>query len=517
MQKVFTSIVFASLVVSLPLRAFALMPDDPLYTDQWYLERIGAPGAWNTGTGSREVIVAVLDSGVDVTHEDLKDNIWENSADEYGDGVDNDHNGFIDDTWGYDFVRDESLPVPFVSSGQINPTSTLHGTLVSGVIGAIGNNGLGVSGISWSVRILPVRVLNEMGDGDGYTISRGLHYAVDQGAKVVNLSFSGPVNDSDIEEAVRYAYEHGVVVVSAVGNEGKDVHESPAYPACTPSDPGEDWVIGVAASDALDERAFFSNYGKECIDITAPGTDFTGVSYFNPDFGYDEMYTDGWSGTSLAAPVVTGVVSLILGSYPGITPDQMKTVLQLTADPIEGEYRSDMGAGRVNVERAFVMAGELWERQEIATVSGLDFIRIESSPTVYLLLGDGTRRVVLDTNTFYTYENSFKGVRTISDSEMATYKLKGTVLPRANRVLVKIQSDPKVYWLSNSGTDPFVPTLRAIPDEDTAIALFGADWDQYVIDIDVAMFSKFFVGTPVSNQDDLQTDFLIKRTQLGTI
>lgn len=517
MRKVFTSIIFVSLLAALPSRALAITPNDPLYKDQWYLERIGAPGAWNTGTGSHEVVVAVLDSGVDVTHEDLKDNIWKNEGDIFGDGIDNDGNGFIDDTWGYDFVRNESLPVPFVSSGQINPTSTLHGTLVSGVIGAIGNNSLGVAGISWSVRILPVRVLNEMGDGDGNTIGRGLHYAVDQGAKVVNLSFSGPINDPDIAEAVHYAYEHGVVIVSAVGNEGKDIDESPAYPACTPSDPGEDWVIGVAASDALDERAFFSNYGKNCIDIAAPGTDFTGVGYYNPEFGYSEMYTDGWSGTSLAAPVVTGVVSLILGSYPGITPDQMKTILQLSADPIVGQYRADMGAGRINVERAFVMAGELWERQQIATVSDLDFIRIASSPTVYLLLQNGTRRVVLDTNTFFTYASSFKNVRTISGAEMATYKLKGTILPHANRVLVKIQSDPKVYWLSNSGTDPFVPTLRAIPDEETAIHLFGANWDQYVIDVDVSMFGKFFLGDPVSGADSLQVDSLIKRTQLGKL
>lgn len=517
MQKAFASIVFSALLGAMPLQALALVPNDPLYGDQWYLERIGAPAAWNTGTGSREVIVAVLDSGVDVHHEDLAGNIWKNTADEYGDGLDNDHNGFADDTWGYDFVRNEGLPVPFVNSTQVDPTSTLHGTLVSGVIGAIGNNKKGIAGISWAVRILPVRVLNEMGDGDGYTIGQGLHYAVDQGAQVVNLSFSGTVNDPSITEAVEYAYDHGVVVVSAVGNEGVDVHDSPAYPACTPSDVDEDWVIGVAASDVSDERASFSNYGKECIDVSAPGTDFTGLSYFNPDFGYDEMYTNGWSGTSLSAPVVTGVVSLVLGNYPGLNPDQIKTILQLSADPIEGAYRADMGAGRVNVERAVKMAGELWERQEASAISGLDFIRTAISPSVYLLLENGTRRVVLDTNTFFTYENSFDVVRTVSAEQMATYKLKGTILPRANRVLVKIQSDPRVYWLSNSGTDPFIPTLRAIPDEATAIGLFGADWSQYVIDVDVAMFNKFFVGMPVSGAEELQTDFLIKRTELGTL
>lgn len=515
MQRLLACIIFTAVIAGMPLTTLARTPNDELYGDQWYLERISAPAVWEQTTGSRDVIIAVLDSGVDLLHEDLLDNLWENPKDEFGDGIDNDGNGYIDDSWGYDFVLDEGNPFPVVAAAEVNPTSTLHGTLVSGVIGAMGNNSLGVAGVAWTVQILPVRVLDELGNGNGGDIARGIRYAVDQGASVINLSFSGSVDDERINEALRYARERDVVVVSAVGNEGLNVASAPAYPACAPHEIEEDLVIGVAASDELDEKADFSNYGKDCIDITAPGTEFTGIAYYNPDYGYDDLYTEGWSGTSLAAPVVSGSIGLILAHYPGFSPEQIKTILQLSADPILGEYRADMGAGRLNVERAFEVAGRMWEQVESESLGKLDFVRIPTSSTVYLLMEDGSRRMVLDTNTFFTYADSFAGVRMISEESLAAYKLRGVVLPRANRVLVKIQSDPKVYWLSQNSLDLFTPNLREIPDEATAIALFGPHWSDHVVDIDVTMFQKFTVGAPVEVGERLRTMDLIKRVDLN--
>lgn len=520
MQKAFACICLWVLLLSLPgvatpLRAQALTPNDPLYADQWYLERIGVPAVWETTTGSRDVIVAVLDSGIDLTHEDLEENIWRNEKDIPNDELDNDGNGYIDDTWGYDFVLGSGNPYPVASPAEIDSASTLHGTLVSGIIGAMGNNSMGIAGLSWNVQILPVRVLDEMGNGNGTNIAEGLRYAVDQGAQVINLSFSGSVDDSRITEALRYAYDKNVVVVSAAGNEGEDVVAAPAYPACSNEWLEEDLVIGVAASDEMDEKAAFSNYGKSCIDVAAPGTMFTGLSYYAPEEGFVNKYTQGWSGTSLAAPLVSGTIGLILAYYPGFDPAQIKTILQLSADPIAGEYRADMGAGRLNVEKAFALAGKMW--QDIAPAKlDLDFVKIASSPTVYVLMEDGTRRMVLDTNTFFTYAKSFQEVRTVSDELLASHKLRGVVLPQANRVLVKIQSDPKVYWLSKNALDPLTPTLRAIPDEATAQALFGKNWNQYVIDIDVTMFQKFRLGTELTSTEQLRTEDLISRMTLSS-
>lgn len=495
-----------------PLVASAKAANDPLLDDQWYLDRVDVQKAWKTTTGSRDIIVAVLDSGVDLLHRDLEDNIWENVREIPEDGIDNDRNGYIDDKWGYDFVLDEGNPFPVIAAGnQIDAVSVLHGTLVSGIVGALGDNSRGVAGVAWAVQIMPIRVLDEDGNGRGDKIADGIRYAVDQGASVINLSFSGTGSDAYVKEALRYANEKGVVVVGALGNEGKNVNDESVFPACSGIEEYDDLVIGVAASDELDERADFSNYGSDCVDITAPGTDVTGIAYYNPEHGFEDEYTLGWSGTSLSTPIVSGAAALLLAEYPELTPQEIQTIIQISADPVEGVDRADMGSGRLNIGNAFEKADELWQQLEDDRLSALEFIKTADSSTVYMLMPDGARRLVLDAQTFFTYMDSFDQVRTISKEEMGGYKLRGTVLPRANRVLVKIVSDPKVYWLARSGNDPFTPTLREVPSEEVAVALFGSEWNSYVIDVDIAMFEKFNRGRPVGEDEQLQTRNLKKQ------
>ncbi|MFH1405138.1 MAG: S8 family serine peptidase, partial [Patescibacteria group bacterium] len=234
--------------VALPVSAIS--PIDSYYQNQWYLENIHAPEAWDITTGSSNVVVAVLDTGLDLDHPDIKQNIWINSDEISGDGVDNDHNGYIDDIYGWDFVEDDNTPYP-TEGLEALPEAVTHGTAIAGIIGAVGNNNQGIAGINWSVKIMPVRILDNMGIGETQSAKNAIMYAIENGADVINLSFTGFEFDPAFEEVVQMAYTRGVVFVAAVGNEpggGVNMDKSPIYPACFGIDKPGDLVIGVAAT-----------------------------------------------------------------------------------------------------------------------------------------------------------------------------------------------------------------------------------------------------------------------------
>ncbi len=499
-------------LLSLPLTAFALTPNDPLFSEQWYLDRISAEEAWEYSTGDETINVAVLDSGVDYVHADLLDNIWVNKNEIPDNLLDDDGNGYVDDVYGYDFVLDEGNPFPVIGGSSL-PASVSHGTVISGLIGAVGNNLEGVTGVNWDVSIMPLRILDLHGIGLPESASEAVYYAVANGADVINMSFAGYYSDPELLDAIKYAYNQGVIMVAAVGNEGVNINTNPVFPACHSSDT-EDWVIGVASSDTVDERADFSNYGSDCIDITAPGVDMYSVNYYDPANGYHDEYLGGWSGTSLSAPLVTGAVALILSQYPDMTPADMSTLLKLSVDPIQGEDFTNMGAGRLNVVKALEFAGILTTNTIPERFTETRFIRGASSPTVYAIAPDGTRRVVIDTLTYLTYRDSFDVVETVSDAELSSYKLKGVVLPQAGRVLVKVQSDNRVYWLDDNPEDSFRPVLREITSEDIAVDIFGSDWSSYVVDVPLIYFTKFKQGLPINQSQELDTNKLIQRDSL---
>lgn len=250
-------------------------PNDPIYASgQWDLQTVEAPAAWDLTTGSASVLVAVIDTGVSASHPDLAGKV----------------------TAGYDFANNDSDPTDdFAPSG--------HGTKVAGIIGAASNNGVGVAGIAWQSPILPVKVCDSTGQCSDANIASGIIYAVDQGAKVINISLGGPSPSSTLADAVNYAWNKGAVVVAAAGNSGGSPDTNQIlYPAAYPNVV----AVGAASQDdplfGSDQRASFSSYGPE-LDIVAPGTNIYSTNYSG-------TYTSG-SGTSFAAPQVAGAAALL--------------------------------------------------------------------------------------------------------------------------------------------------------------------------------------------------------------
>ncbi|MEB3211323.1 MAG: S8 family serine peptidase [Leptolyngbyaceae bacterium] len=279
-----------------------LSPDIP-----WGVERINARDVWEQGTTGKGVTVAVLDSGVDFTHIDLDDNIWINSDEIPGNGIDDDGNGYIDDRLGWDFVDGDGRPMDLEG----------HGTHVAGTIAAE-RNGFGVTGVAPDAAIMAVRVLDEEGQGFVSDIVRGLYYAINNGADVINLSLGGNSPTPEIRTAIRDAFNLGIPVIMAAGNEGRSVPSFPAQFAAQ-------WGIAVGASDRTDRFANFSNQaGFTPLDyVVAPGVSIPSTL---PGDRYGLL-----SGTSMATPHVAGTVALMLDANPTLTPSEVETILINTA------------------------------------------------------------------------------------------------------------------------------------------------------------------------------------------
>ena len=250
----------------------SLEPLDPYYTQQTYLTEIKAHQAWNITTGSDDVLIAILDSGVDIHHPDLKNNIWTNPNEIYNNGIDDDENGFTDDYYGWDFVNNTNDPTPKLVTGY-SPTAIKHGTVVAGVAAAQGGNNQGIAGVTWHAKIMPLRVLNHLGEGDTYTVAQAIDYARKHGADIINLSFVGQGKSQTLENAIKNAYLAGIIIVAAAGNDVENsvnLDLNPRYPVCHDGPDGENWVIGVGSIDNQNRLASFSNFGQKCIDIVTP-------------------------------------------------------------------------------------------------------------------------------------------------------------------------------------------------------------------------------------------------------
>lgn len=352
-MRFFSATLLATLLF--PATAFARIPNDAHFADQWYLEKIGMPAAWDVGIGSSEVIVAVIDAGFDVDHPDLRGNLWRNLHEVPGNGVDDDRNGFIDDVQGWDFVDGDADVRPDASAQSRDAVA--HGTAVAGLIAARGNNRNGYAGVLWRARVLPLRALNSQGAGGEAAVAAAVDYAVAQGARVINMSFAGTVAPRQLSAALARAHAAGVVLVAALGNDGVNVDATPMYPACLRGT-DEDWVIGVAATDRRDRATGYTNTGGRCVDIAAPGVEIFGLYYEDGTRRFPDLYGGPWSGTSTAAPLVSGAAALLISVYPDLTPDQVRTALKLGVDPIRVRG-GGVGVGRLNVARALTIAGQL--------------------------------------------------------------------------------------------------------------------------------------------------------------
>ncbi|MEI7947597.1 MAG: S8 family serine peptidase [bacterium] len=300
-------------------------PNDPLFTDLWGMNNTGqiggvpnadidAPEAWESGVGGKSVIVAVIDTGVDYQHEDLAANMWINPGEIPGNGIDDDGNGYVDDVYGYDFFNRDADPMD--DHG--------HGTHCSGTIGAVGDNGVGVAGVCWNVKIMALKFLSAAGEGDSAGAISCIEYAVRMGAKVLSNSWGdvpGGAYEQALKDAIDAAGTADVLFVAAAGNDyGNNNDVNPVYPASYESTN----IISVMSVSSSGARSSFSNYGLTSVDLAAPGSSILSCK---PGGSYQYM-----SGTSMATPHVAGACALLRSINSGYSSLQIKNALVTTTD-----------------------------------------------------------------------------------------------------------------------------------------------------------------------------------------
>jgi len=380
----------------------AVVLNDTEYHSQWYMEKIGAPEAWNFPAVNHDVVVAVLDTGVDLNNPDLRNNIWINDREIIANDRDDDKNGYADDINGWDFVNNVPDPRPKFQTGFID-SEINHGTIVAGIIAAAQNNNFGIAGIAGQAKIMPLKVLNDKGEGTIANVVKAIDYAVNNKADIINLSFVVLNDIPELKEAIKRAYDAKIIVVAPAGNESRrnapqSLDQEPLYPVCYQQG-NDDYVVGVAATDALDQKTPFSNYGFSCVDISAPGVSFMGLTFFNPYQTYegrpfDSYYEGYWDGTSMATAVVSGGFALIKSINPRLSREEAIAIIFNTAKNISRlnpNYLGQLGSGRIDLGAAAQAAyNNLRSRQDYvlaAIQSGGDNIQLfnvesEASSTV---------------------------------------------------------------------------------------------------------------------------------------
>ena len=329
---------------------FCEIPNDPYFNQQWSLDHtrdfdIDAPEAWDIKNGDSNVIIAIVDSGVDYNHSDLADNIWINEAEDingngrfdnwpywkkidgvYGDidYIDNDGNGFIDDVIGWNFYDENNDPMDLID----------HGTHCAGIAGAVSNNSLGVAGVCWNCKLMTVRIGGPSIYEDD--AANGIVYATDNGADIISMSWGGMMSSSLIQDAINYSYNNGVCLIAAAGNEGLEITLFPAL---------LDKVMAVAATDASGNKCEWSNYGN-LTDVAAPGDNIFSTISFNKYCYY--------SGTSMSTPHVSGLAALLLSKDPLLTFTQIRKMINQSADRLPPSEKNYVGAGKINAYEALI-------------------------------------------------------------------------------------------------------------------------------------------------------------------
>jgi subtilisin family serine protease len=304
------------------------IPNDPKWPSLWGMDKIGAPAAWDSWKGDPNFTVAVIDTGIDYNHEDLKDSIWKNTKEIAANNIDDDGNGYVDDVMGWNFYWANNNPMD--GNG--------HGTHCAGTVAGKGNNGVGVAGVSWDAKLMPVKVLSDSGSGYNFDIYEGIMYAVNNGAKVTSNSYGGGGASSLMATALTAAKNKGVLFIAAAGNESTAISSYPAYYSKT-----YDNVISIASTDQNDGLSSFSNYG-DGVNIAAPGRDVLSTV---PNNGYQS-----YSGTSMATPHVAGLAALIWSKNPSLTYLQVKDAILTTGDAVPTLVGKVDTGTRINAKKA---------------------------------------------------------------------------------------------------------------------------------------------------------------------
>lgn len=356
-------------------------PKDKFFFKQWGLNNVGQsppfgiPGsegadmdimkAWTVTKGSKDIVVAVLDTGVDYTHEDLKDNMWVNFKEAPANGgvpgVDDDGNGYVDDVYGYNFISSETQKLWYGKPGTPDPmdVESGHGTFCAGTIGAVANNNVGIAGINWNVRIMALRFIAEHG-GSSADAARGIYYAIDKKVDIISNSWGGSSESQLIQQAIADANKAGILFVVAAGNDGSNNDIKKTYPANYRQDiqgnPLNN-VLVVGASDNQDNPALFSNYGHISVDVFAPGVQILGL-YPKSLSGGGRPYVV-MSGTSMATPAVAGIAGLVLAANPDLkgAPDKVRDRIIRTADVKPSLVGKAVSNGRINAYKAVTNTG----------------------------------------------------------------------------------------------------------------------------------------------------------------
>ncbi|MEI6883571.1 MAG: S8 family serine peptidase [Bacteroidota bacterium] len=363
-----------------------VIPNDPSFNQLWGMHNTGqnggtpgadikAPEAWDITTGDTNIIVGVIDSGIDYLHPDLAANIWTNWDEIPGNGIDDDNNGYIDDVHGWDFYNNDNDPMDDNS----------HGTHVAGTIGAVGNNGIGVVGVAWKVRLMALKFLNAGGSGETSAAISALEYATANGAKLTNNSWGGGEFSQALYDAISSADSAGKLFVVAAGNNSSDNDISVSYPSCYSLEN----IISVASTDRTDHLSGFSNWGVNTVDIAAPGS---GILSSLPSSNYGYL-----SGTSMATPYITGAAVLAWSRYPTQSNLQVKQHLLGSGDQNDQLLSTINSGSRLNLFTAIndsvipslILSSRYYD-------FGAEIIHHYSPPRVFLLTNAGNSQTLID-------------------------------------------------------------------------------------------------------------------------
>ncbi len=404
--------------------------NDPAFTKsssnkdkQWGLPKAEFLGGWDKTTGNRTVVVAVIDTGIDGTHRDLR------------------KQSFVK---GFDFIEDKEIP-----RGS-NSDDNGHGTMVAGIIGAVSDNGIGITGGAWNVSLMPVKALNLRGSGSSSNISEAIVWATDNGASIINMSLGGIgfAHETTLSNAISYAFNKNVVILSAAGNDvavnGGNINDNPVFPVCT--DNGQNMIIGVTATDIDDKKPPFANYGKSCVDVSAPGRRILSTINIDPVSGESipNAYAYG-SGTSMAVPFVTAQAVLLKSHFPSLTNREIRDRIIATTDPIDdlnltqcsgGSCKGFLGSGRINVEAS------LQDEVKPYIVEG-DVVQLKSTGQLFHING-AKRHLIVPFVKSQRFVSS--PIKIVSETDVAKFP-EGSYAEPLDGTLVKADSDPTVYYI----------------------------------------------------------------------